>query len=78
MTPTKDIEMQEMPTSSTIHITDMLQSISSGLLGATSFGPHAAAMVKEERLRMIEKRILRIEMLLRSAGMEPESLPLPE
>jgi len=45
-----------------------------GMLGAVGSSFEGA---KEARLAMIERRILRIEMLLRNAGIEPESIKLP-
>lgn len=49
--------------------------IGTGLLGAVGRNLGEA---KENRLRMIEKRILRIEKLLRRAGIEPEMIDLHE
>lgn len=48
--------------------------LGSGLLGASvpaSAGPYA---LKEARLRTIERRIIRIEMALRRAGIEVEMI----
>lgn len=55
-----------------------LSMISIGMLGAVSPKAHGYKAAQASQLRMIEQRILRIEMLLRRAGIEPESLPLPE
>ena len=46
-----------------------------GLLGATC---HSAAHGQGARTTMIERRILRIEMALRRAGIEVEHLDLPK
>jgi len=54
-----------------------MSAIGSGLLGAVAYGPCAGEMIKEERLRIIERRILRIEMALRRAGIEVDMLDLP-
>jgi hypothetical protein len=48
-----------------------------GMLGAVSPTAHGLEAAKEARLLMIERRILRAEMLLRRAGIEPESIELP-
>ncbi len=45
-----------------------------GLLGATTTSPACADAV---RINVIERRILRIEMALRQAGIEVEHLDLP-
>ena len=45
-----------------------------GLLGATTTSPAYGDTV---RINMIERRILRIEMALRQAGVEVEHLDLP-
>lgn len=47
----------------------------SGMLGATA---EHWELLEEARLVMIERRILRLEMLLRRAGIEPESVELPK
>lgn len=52
--------------------------IGAGLLGATADGEYAAQLIKGERLLMIERRILRIEMALRQSGIEVEHFPLPK
>ena len=49
--------------------------IATGLLGAEGRDFEEA---KANRLTMIERRILRIEMLLRRAGIEPEMIDLPQ
>lgn len=59
-------------------LTDQFTGYGAGLLGAAVYGPHAADLIKEERLLMIERRILRIEMALRQAGIEVERLDLPK
>lgn len=46
-----------------------------GILGAVGNSPEQASA---NRTLLIEQRILRIEMALRQAGIEVESLPLPE
>ncbi len=50
------------------------QSFGSGLLGATGA---TAQEAKNARLNLIERRIIRIEMALRRAGIEVEALDLP-
>jgi hypothetical protein len=59
-------------------VTIDMTCLSSGLLGAGAYGPHAADLIGGERLLMIERRILRIEMALRRSGIEVEHLDLPE
>ena len=54
------------------------ETVGAGLLGAVRTGPGAHHYIEEERLRVIERRILRIEMALRRSGMEVEDLDLPE
>ncbi len=60
----------------TITPTRTFQTIEIGLLGAAAHGPNALAQLPEERLRTIERRVLRIEAALRGAGIPIDSLPL--
>ena len=54
------------------------EAFGQSLLGAEAYGTQAATLIKEERLLMIERRILRIEMALRQTGIEVEMLALPK
>lgn len=59
-----------------------LETVGVGMLGASVLFDESAgfsqAMAQGARDVMIERRILRIEMALRQAGIEVENLPLPE
>lgn len=48
--------------------------LSAGILGATATDPR---LLDNARLLMIERRLLRIEMALRRAGIEVENIDLP-
>lgn len=56
---------------------DMPQSVNVGFLGATSYAEYGREAWDEARFTMIERRILRLEMVLRRHGIEPESANLP-
>lgn len=62
----------EGPAFSAVDIPPPTYSI--GLLGAATNNRHC---IEEARLCMIERRILRLEMLLRRSGTEPETVELP-
>lgn len=51
-----------------------LVSYGIGMLGATASAVHE---IPEQRLLMIERRLLRIEMAMRRAGIEVEMVELP-
>ena len=55
-----------------------MTGVSKGRLGAVAYGPHAARLIGEEQIDLIERRILRLEMALRRAGIEVEHLDLPK
>lgn len=48
-----------------------------GLLGATVDARFGLNNARDERLTMIERRIIRIEMAMRQGGIEVERIPLP-
>ena len=62
----------------TIRMSIDTTGVGKGRLGARAYGPHAAALIGEEQIDLIERRILRIEMALRRAGIEVEHLDLPK
>lgn len=64
----------------TIEIDDMVafNIMGIGLLGATFDSRMGVVGAQAARDEMIERRILRLEMLLRRAGIEPEMIPLRE
>lgn len=65
---------EETATAATYADYETLSVIGMGALGAVGRNFEEASA---NRLMMIERRILRIEMLLRRAGIDPEMLELP-
>lgn len=60
----------------TMKLVEMPSVCGIGRLGATFDSKHGKIMADAAQLDMIERRILRLEMLLRRAGIEPESVDL--
>lgn len=61
-----------------IDLTRTLAVLGVGLLGATSPLDGGIELAKGAQINMIERRILRIEMALRRAGIEVEAIELPK